>query len=62
MSAVVAGLLAGSHLALCFPLQKDLESELKENALEQERLQGSPLVYGESIQVSRKFEYRGLHA
>lgn len=35
----------------CLPLQKDLEAELKDNAAEQERLTGSSLVYGETVQV-----------
>ena len=33
------------------PLQKDLEAEQKDNAAEQERLAGSSLVYGETVQV-----------
>lgn len=32
-------------------LQKDVEAELKDNAAEQERLLGTSLVYGDSIQV-----------
>lgn len=32
-------------------LQKDVEAELKDNAAEQERLLGSSLVYGDTIQV-----------
>ena len=37
---------------MCLVLQKDVEAELRDNNAEQERLLGSSLVYGESIQVS----------
>ena len=32
-------------------LQKELDAELKENDMEQERLRGSNIVYGEKVQV-----------
>ena len=37
---------------LPFALQKEVAHELDENKAEQDRLQGSNLVYGERIQVS----------
>ena len=46
--AAVMGLVS----VMCLALQKDVETELRENDAEQERLLGSSLVYGESIQVS----------
>ena len=33
-------------------LQRDVAHEIEENQAEQERLQGSSLVYGEKVQVS----------
>ena len=42
----------GEHLCVtCFPIQKDVEAELKDNAAEQERRLGAVLVYGETVQV-----------
>ncbi len=37
------------------PLQRDLANELRDNEAEQDRVQGTPLVYGDTIQV-------GLHS
>jgi len=42
------------HLCILFIylyLQNDLDSENKKNSTEQERLKGSKIAYGESIQV-----------
>ena len=51
-------LLLTHSLQLCklctyclLPLQKDCDLELRENDVEQERLQGSTIVYGEKVQV-----------
>ena len=53
--AVRMCILVFEQLCCCF-LQKELDSELKDNDAEQERLQGSSLVYGETIQVGKQPE------
>lgn len=48
---------AGVRCADFCPLQKNLDAELKENDAEQERLGGSTLVYGDTIQVCKYCMY-----
>ena len=44
------------NISLCVHahLQKEVDHEIEENRAEQERLQGSNLVYGEKVQVHNK--------